>query len=117
MEGSKRSLILNGETWKTADDAGWQAFRVEGDLPRSQGPGIHHGPRRARPEAGGGRGGGRVEIFIAPVRAKAGPGKGEYLMCLPTTDVFSGPAPWRKVTAKIWRTACAFQILSPALES
>lgn len=75
VEGSKRSLILNGATWKTVDDAGWWAFCVEGDLPCSQGPGVHHGPRQARPAAGGSRGGGRVGIFIAPVRAKARKGR------------------------------------------
>lgn len=40
VEGSKRSLILNGATWKTVDDAGWRAFCVEVIYPVAKGQGC-----------------------------------------------------------------------------
>lgn len=41
VKGSKRSLILHGETRKIADSAGWQACHLENDAPKNRGCAAH----------------------------------------------------------------------------
>ena len=42
---------------------------------------------------------GKIEMFTSRLRAEVGPGKAEYIVCLPITD-FSGTAPPRKVSCE-----------------
>lgn len=41
VKGSKRSLILHGETRRIADCAGWQACHLEKDAPKNGGYAAH----------------------------------------------------------------------------